>query len=509
MGNSSQKKKTIRSRGSKLFRFSAVTALILGAVMTVLLMVVARRFDLVWEFPIAGVSQVSDRTCDILADTQGTVRISCFMDRRHPMFRPLSRLLRGFREASRRRAGAELQIEYVDPHWDLTRAGQLASLKIPENSVIFERNRRRVVVTLDEMLTKRSVLRINELATPDQASLPMIHGRNTDLGVFRGEGVCASAISRLALPYDRATVYWMIGHGEAQFDNYDSLYGYSDIAREIKREGFNLRPLSLPGLSQIPPDCHVLVIAGARTRLVKEDLAMLENYLQRGGRLLCLLAPFTETGLEQVLTKWGVKVTSFLAVSSQTQTGDEVYSTSYGDHVITRNLENSPVVFGKPICLEPLQNVTVGADCPKVSPLVLTDEKGWGEANPTLLPRSFDPASDLKGPVRLAVASEWGGNASKDIAFKPTRICVFGESEFVMNGTLATRANANRDLFLNALSWLAGVDTGAASSLGGDATLFVGLPREKWMMLAVASTVILPGALFLLFCLFGRAWKRH
>ena len=507
MDKASRKKKEIRSRGSRLFRFSSVLALLLAGVMTLLLMMVARRLDRVWELPVAGISQVSDRTCDILSDTQGTVRISCFMDRRHPMFRPLSRLLRGFREAARKRAGAELQIEYVDPHWDLIRAGQLAALKIPENSVVFERNRRRVVVTLDEMLTRRSVLRIDELATPDPVQFPTIGGQHADLGVFRGEGVCASAISRLALPYDRATVYWLTGHGEVRFDDYDALYGYSDIAREIKREGFNLRTLSLAAVKDIPPDCHVLVIAGARTQLLRGDAEKLEKYLLRGGRLLCLLSPLSQTGLDSILAKWGVSVRPFVAVSPQTQTGDEVYSTSYGTHVITRNLENSPVVFGRSACLEALANVTVGADCPKVTPLVSSDEKGWGESTPAVLPRRYNPDSDLKGPVQMAVASEWGANASTDIAFKPTRICVFGEVGFVMNGTLATRANANRDLFLNALSWLAGVDTGSSSSLGGDATLFVGLPRQKWMGLAVVSTVALPGIFFLLFCLFGRPWR--
>ncbi|MFA7054069.1 MAG: hypothetical protein WC328_13735, partial [Kiritimatiellia bacterium] len=78
------------------------------------------------------------------------------------------------------------------------------------------------------------------------------------MGVFRGESVCAAAIARLALPFERATVYWLQGHGEVRFDDYDDLHGFSDIARELNRSGFDLKALALPGLSRLPEDCHLL-----------------------------------------------------------------------------------------------------------------------------------------------------------------------------------------------------------------------------------------------------------
>ena len=284
-----------RPTGRRLLLVSSLVSIGLGIVLTFLVITLAYRLNLVWEVPVGKVMQVSERTRDVLADTQGSIRISCFMDRRHPMFRPLSRLLRGLRLASRSVAGADIVINYVDPRWDLVRAGQLVAQGVPENALLFERQRRRIVVSLDEMIARQSLLRTGE----------SVRLRDTkDLGVFRGESVCAAAISRLALPYERSVIYWVQGHGEVRFDDYDELRGFSDIARELTRDGFEIKALALPGLGQIPDDCHVLVMAGARYALKAEELRVLEAFLQRGGRLLYLIAPHVTTGVEDILIKW-------------------------------------------------------------------------------------------------------------------------------------------------------------------------------------------------------------
>ncbi|MEI7902183.1 MAG: Gldg family protein [bacterium] len=502
MSQSPSKAEPVQATGRRTLRASSFLAVTLGAVFALLVIVFAYRLNFTLEVSVGKVMLVSERTRNVLAETQGLIKISCSMDRRHPMFRPVSRLLRGLRQAARRVAGAEIVIEYVDPRWDLARAGQLAAWGVPENALLFERQRRRIVVTLDEMLTRRSLLRAQE----ERGS----RGDQAELGVFRGERVCAAAISRLTLPYERSVVYWLQGHGEVRFDDYDDLRGFSDIARELKRDGFELRELALPGLSQLPADCHVLVIAGARYALAAEEQNLLEAFLQHGGRLLYLVAPRVTTGVEKVLEKWGIRLTPFIAASSKTLSGQEVVITSFADHVVTRNLNNAAVVFGYATCLEAVTDpmVTVGADRPKVTLLAQTDAAGWGESQPDVFPRHFDSQSELHGPVAVAAVSERGGNVAKDVAFKPTRVCVIGEADFVMNGALATRANANRDLFMNAVSWLAGVDTGTAPSLGGDATLVTGFDRHHWVFFMISSAVVVPGCVFLLFSLVALRMQR-
>jgi len=108
----------------------------------------------------------------------------------------------------------------------------------------------------------------------------------------------------------------------------------------------------------------------------------------------------------------------------------------------------------------------------------------------------------------VAAVSERGGNVAKDVAFKPTRLCVIGETDFVMNGTLSARANANRDLFMNAVSWLAGIDVGTAPSLGGDATLVTGFARRQWLAFMFWAAVAVPTCVFLVFIVMSLRMRR-
>ncbi len=469
-------------------------AIALGGVLCLLIVALAYRTALTWEVNVDKVTRVSERTRNILADTQGSIRITCFMDRRHPMFRPVSRLLRGLRQASRSVAGADIVIQYVDPRWDLARAGQLAALEVPENALLLERQRRRLIVTLDEMIAQRSLLRTQE---------DLDTRGDRELGVFRGESVCAAAVARLTLPAERAVIYWLRGHGEVRFDDYDELHSFSDIARELRRGGFELKSLALPGLSRIPDDCHVLVMAGARHALNTEEIALLDSFLQNGGRLLYLAAARAATGMEGLLAKWGIELSPFFAAGPQTLSGQEIVLSRFADHVITRELKNASLVFNNAHCLQALSEISApaSADQPRVTLLVSTDADGWGESRPDVFPRQFDPQTELPGPVAVAAVSERGGSVAKDVAFRPTRLCVIGETDFVMNGMLASRASANRDFFVNAVAWLAGIDMGSAPSLGGDATLVTGFTRREWVLFMVGAAGVVPFCVFLVFCL--------
>jgi ABC-type uncharacterized transport system involved in gliding motility auxiliary subunit len=81
--------------------------------------------------------------------------------------------------------------------------------------------------------------------------------------------------------------------------------------------------------------------------------------------------------------------------------------------------------------------------------LVQTSAAGWGETSLDKLDDVRKDASDLSGPVAVGMAVG-PADAKKPLG----RLVVFGNSRFVSNGIVGTSANAN--LFLNAVSWLAG-----------------------------------------------------
>lgn len=485
------KRRTIHTSPRDTLMTSTHVAIVLALILAFLSIMLANRLQFSWQWQVGKLTKVSERTRTILGDTQGSIRVTCFMRRDHPMFRPVTRLLRGLQQAARSEAGAELQLTYIDPRWDMARAGQLVAQGLLENSLIFEKQHRRQIATLEEMMSQAK----NQQA--DQ------YFRARDLGTFHGESVCAAAIARLALPYEQATIYWLQGHGEARFNDHDELHGFSDIARELRRNGFELQTRYTAELQNIKDELHALVIAGPRYALQPEELTILDQYLARGGRLLYLHQPQQRTGLETLMARWGIHIRPHIATSPQTLSGIEAVLSHFADHTITRNLQNAAVVFGHAACLTttPQAARETDADLPQVTLLALTGSDGWGESHPDLLPRTFDPPHDLPGPVAVAAASERGTIKTSDLTYRPTRICVFGEADFIKNGILDTRANANRDLFMNAIAWLTGLDIGSAHSLGGDTTLVTGFARRQWLLLMLYTAGIIPLAAFGLFYL--------
>lgn len=484
-------------------RISATVAILLATALTILIVLLADRLPVTWEMQVGNMRRVSERTRSILQGTQGSVKVTCFMDRRHPLFRPVARLLKGLGNASRNVAGADIDILYVDPRWDVAASTRLVSDGIPESSIIFEQKHRQVVVTAEEMIVLPTIA--------EAGSALSMTNRQVIAGVFLGETVCASAIARLSKPAERPLVYWLEGHGEFRCDSYNRLDGYSDIARIMRRNGYELQPLTLAGKSKIPDDARVLLVAGPTHPLAPREQELIGAYLKCGGRLFFLSAPpGAASGLAPLLRQWGIGLTPFTAVSPRTLSGSDVVINTFPDHAVTRHLRNASLVFSHAVCLDlpATSNRADAVETPAAVPLALTDKAGWGELHPDIFPLQFDPHNELRGPVVLAAASEQGASVSRDLAYHSGRVVAVGEAGFVSNSALASRANANRDFFMNALNWLASVETGTAASVGGDAILVTGFSRFEWGLLLVWSTIVLP-LLFLLTCfLFRWLFKR-
>ncbi len=79
---------------------------------------------------------------------------------------------------------------------------------------------------------------------------------------------------------------------------------------------------------------------------------------------------------------------------------------------------------------------------------------------------------------------------------------------FAMNGALAARANANRDFFVNCISYLAGVDAGGSSGaeFGVLAANMDRLARRRHFVWSAAAV---PAAVFLLLVLSALLKRRR
>lgn len=447
-------------KGAYSLRVSTVFSGVLAFVFAALLCAFARRMDISVPVPFVQKrsNELSARTRQLLASIDGETRVTCFLSSRSPDFRPVRRLLKGLAAIAADHNAGRLVVDSVDPRWDLAAAARLVREGVAEGTLVFQRGRRRVAIPVQDA----------------------------------DEPACASALLRLALPARRETVYWTFGHGEARFDSHDVTYGMSDFARDLRRDGYDLKPLDVSAAPSLPGDCALLVVAGAREAFSREELKRVDGYLRHGGRMLVLSAADPNAGVGSLLARWGLKILPYTAVSPRTIGGADIAVTDFGDHVITRPLSGTMLLFGAsaPVVSAPPEN-SADKDNVKFTPLAVTDKNAWGETDMSVLPWTYDAETEPSGPLVLAAALERGSGLGTDLAFRPTRVVVVGDAAFALNGALNARANANRDFLLNSFAWLAGLDASMAPSTPGNA-IVTGLERPEWLRFSATVCIAVP-----------------
>jgi ABC-type uncharacterized transport system involved in gliding motility auxiliary subunit len=84
----------------------------------------------------------------------------------------------------------------------------------------------------------------------------------------------------------------------------------------LEAKGYQVEPLNLVERSTIPNNADVIIIASPKRKIFPQEVTALKNYLEQGGKILLLIDPQTETGLEPLLTPWGVKLDNRIIIDA-------------------------------------------------------------------------------------------------------------------------------------------------------------------------------------------------
>lgn len=413
-----------------------VSALALTSLISAAMLVL--RFNVAIDLPVGRTAEFSPRMRHVLSESSGNVAVTCFLSRKDASFRSTAHFLRALKRQADVASGVNLVVRFVDPHWDCAAAERLIKLGAEENSIVFEKGHR-------------------------FASLPIKDGL--------GDQIVASAIQRVTMPPQRRDIYWTYGHGEIGFDVYDT-WGMSDIARELAREGYQNAKIDLAADEVIPADCALIIVAGAKNEFSRAELGRINAYLKSGGRMLVLLSAPGQGGVSSILPSWGIRPVESSFTGVKTLSGSDVIVSGFADHAISSALNGARIVLEKPLSfVSSGAAIVAGADKIEFTPI----------------------ASVASSAVVAAV--ERGGGAGSDLAIRPTRIVAIGDAGFVMNAHLASRGNANRDFFLNAIAYLSGTDVPGASGIESD-LLVTGMDRGRRAKYIMISAVLFPLAVF-------------
>ena len=289
------------------------------------------------------------------------------------------------------------------------------------------------------------------------------------------------------------TVYFLEGHGEKEHTGADR-DGYSTVSSALGLDNFDVESLVLAQQSAVPEDATVVVVAGPQTDLLPGEVEALRVYLDRGGKLLVLIDPPSDSaapepeGLLGLLREWGIEPGTDVVVDAsgmgQLLGADASVPVvaNYPFHPIT---EGFNLLTAYPLARS-VSAATGNPDGRVAQSFPETSAQSWAEADVDELATDRvemdEEAGDRPGPVTIGMAvsapapapsvepamtstdADGGGpdteddepdaeDVEPDATPPETRLVVIGDSDFATNGVVGIPGN--RDMFLNTVNWLA------------------------------------------------------
>jgi ABC-type uncharacterized transport system involved in gliding motility auxiliary subunit len=249
-------------------------------------------------------------------------------------------------------------------------------------------------------------------------------------------------------------------------------HGMGKARNALETLNYSVEKISLArsGAADILETCALLVVAGPKLKLLPIEVAAIRKFLASGNNGLFLLDPFTRTGLEPVLSEYGIIVDDDLVIDESSHFWADPSApavTDYNYHPIAQDL---PLTFFPGVrSLSPTSQRIPGTD---VIPLANSSKQSFGETDSQRA--RFDKGRDSSGPLTLmAVAIRRPAPANDALYRNPgaekkaggvgttapvpatgrSRIAVVGDSDFATNSFFHIMGNGR--LFLNAVNYLA------------------------------------------------------
>ncbi|HJO24986.1 MAG: Gldg family protein [Myxococcota bacterium] len=247
------------------------------------------------------------------------------------------------------------------------------------------------------------------------------------------------------------TLIVLRGEGEGNIERSDEL-GFSGLAAALQTEGYRLESHVSAGLREVPEATAAVLAVAPQRRLLPGTLAALRRYLESGGSLVAMLAPGTESGLEELLAEWGIEAVDGIVVDPRSApvTDDSVAAVNvvafnYEVEPVTLGLESNRMTYFPGVRPFTLRRPEVDD---RVRRAVLSSSDAWVTEDVSWLARSHGtPERDgqATGYQTLVATGRYPRPGGE------TRIVAIGNATFASNRWLRTLYNL--DLVLNAVHW--------------------------------------------------------
>ncbi len=437
---------------------------------------------------------LSDQTKRILRELKKPVRVTVFfsptlVSPETQIRSDVQNLLKELTFSARNNSGrSNLEIEYVDPTRDLTRARELQGqykFSADENVVILDYEGRIKFVPVAEM------------AEFDMT--PVMSGDPPRLQAFKGEQALTGALMALVRP-EQLKAYFLQGHGEPAVGAGSPISKFQDY---VERQNISIAPLSLASTDQIPPDCETLVIVAAQMDLDERELKILDAYARDKGRLLVLLDPKIQTPrLSALVAVSGIipldnRVLRLLRnplLANVTGIWRVVTGQFLPDNGITKRLAGMNIIL--PGATQSLEFPRPPAQAKGIQywPLIQPVEDFWGESDYVTDEKKgvrYDEGKDAGQPLYVAVAAARSGVRDDRVEMESAKVIAVGNCEFVLDAVLTQQG---LDFLLSSMNWL--LDRGQLTGVMPKTVQHFSLNLSEAQIgsLAFYILIVIPGA---------------
>ncbi|MGQ0694992.1 MAG: GldG family protein [Nitrospiraceae bacterium] len=398
--------KAFSGRRSTRMGANSILMVLLFSAIIVIVNFLASRHSVRWDFSENQNFILAPQTHRALRALPRGVKVTVFTREQDAGYQAFRERLESYRQAS-----TKLTVEFIDPEKQPKIAQTYGIFRT--DTAIFESN--------------GQTIRVN---SPSEAEL-------------------TGALLRISKD-DKKRIVFVEGHSERSLDDKER-NGLSVAKDALTKQGYDVGSLSLLQETAVPSGTSVLVLAGPRRSVTKDEQDRIQAYVKMGGHLLVLVDPDTQTGLDSLLGQWGLGLGAGVLVDLQDRLaqGDltSLLVRTFTEHEITQDL-TSAVLF--PLSRHITFDEQVGKEWEYV-PLARTSANSWAETNMQGRVVSLSEKEDIKGPLPIAAALA-PKQAPEEGKPRPAIVAV-GNSTFATNAFFNFPGNS--DFFLHTIGWLA------------------------------------------------------
>jgi len=255
----------------------------------------------------------------------------------------------------------------------------------------------------------------------------------------------------------KRTLCFITGHGEHSPADAGDRTGYSEVAKALEKEHFEVHTLGTLPPQGVPSDCTVVVLAGPTRDLLPGESDQLAHYLDGGGHILLMVDPKAPDSVVEFLAQHEVRAGNDIVVDERNRFyGSDSFMPRvpiFDEGTFRKNLDTA-AVFALARTVTPMASEHSPI---RVLLLALTSAESWAHIDGDTIPEGkvqFRREVDKPGPLPVAVmVTKPAAAASQEATKAEGRMIVFGDSDFASN--LYLNLLGNKDLFMSSVGVLA------------------------------------------------------